>query len=62
MLYDFSMASSSGSSGGLSQAAVAQKNWEMANNIQMIGPVDEIYRYDHKQQQDILAAKPWKKE
>jgi len=56
------MASSSGSSGGLSQAAVAQKNWEMANNIQMIGPVDEIYRYDHKQQQDILAAKPWKKE
>lgn len=27
-----------------------------------IGTVDEIYRYDRKQQQDILNAKPWEKE
>jgi COP9 signalosome complex subunit 5 len=34
----------------------------MANNIETISSVDEIYRYDRKQQQDILAAKPWEKE
>lgn len=51
------MASTSGS-----QAAIAQKTWEMANNIETISSVDEIYRYDRKQQQDILTAKPWDKE
>lgn len=44
-----------------SQAAVAQKTWEMANKVES-WTVDEIYRYDKKQQQDILAAKPWEKE
>ena len=44
------------------QSSVAQKTWEMANNIETIATVDEIYRYDKKEQQDILAAKPWEKE
>lgn len=44
------------------QASIAQKTWEMANNIETISTVDEIYRYDKKQQQDILTAKPWDKE
>jgi COP9 signalosome complex subunit 5 len=34
----------------------------MANNVENISSVDEIYRYDRKQQQDMLAAKPWDKE
>lgn len=40
----------------------AMKTWEMSNNMETIGSVDEIYRYDKKQQQDILTAKPWDKE
>lgn len=43
-------------------STIAQKTWEMANKIETIGAVDDIYRYDKKQQQDILAAKPWDKE
>ncbi|XP_066997921.1 COP9 signalosome complex subunit 5 isoform X2 [Anabrus simplex] len=45
-----------------SQRAIAQKTWELANNMEHIKIVDEIYRYDKKQQQDILAAKPWEKD
>lgn len=45
-----------------SQQQIAQKNWEIANNVEVVSSVDEIYRYDKKQQQDILAAKPWDKE
>lgn len=44
------------------QSKVAQKTWEMTNNVETISTVDEIYRYDRKEQQDILAAKPWEKE
>lgn len=40
----------------------AMKTWELSNNIETISTVDEIYRYDKKQQQDILTAKPWDKE
>jgi len=36
--------------------------WLKANNVETISPSDEIYRYDRKQQQDMLAAKPWEKE
>lgn len=44
------------------QSKIAQKTWEMTNNVEVISTVDEIYRYDRKEQQDILAAKPWEKE
>lgn len=44
------------------QSNIAQKNWELTNNIQTISSLDEIYQYDPKQQQDILDAKPWDKE
>lgn len=45
-----------------SQSTIAQKTWALANNIETVSSVDDIYRYDKKQQQDILAAKPWEKE
>ena len=41
---------------------MAQKTWEMSNNVENVAAVDDIYRYDKKQQQDILIAKPWEKE
>ncbi len=41
---------------------MAQTNWEMANNVETIQSIDDIYKYNRKQQQDILAAKPWEKE
>lgn len=44
------------------QNTIAQKTWELANNIETISTIDEIYRYDRKEQQDILTAKPWEKE
>lgn len=45
-----------------SQKTVAQKTWELSNRIETVNSVDEIYRYDKQQQQDILNAKPWEKE
>ncbi|KAK3918426.1 COP9 signalosome complex subunit 5 [Frankliniella fusca] len=45
-----------------SQSQIAFKTWELSNNIETISATDEIYRYDRKQQQDILAAKPWEKD
>lgn len=45
-----------------SQASIAQKSWEFSNNVEHIGTGDEIFKYDKKQQQDILRAKPWEKE
>lgn len=41
---------------------MAQNNWEMSNNVENIQSIDEIYKYNRKQQQDILTAKPWEKE
>ncbi|XP_052777083.1 COP9 signalosome complex subunit 5-like [Mya arenaria] len=40
----------------------AMKTWELGNDMETISSVDEIYRYDKKQQQDILTAKPWEKD
>lgn len=51
-----------GPAGGDSQATIAQKTWELSNNIESISTIDEIYRYDKKQQQDILTTKPWERE
>lgn len=50
------------STSGDSQKNIAQKCWDLSNKVESISSVDEIYRYDKKQQQDILAAKPWEKE
>lgn len=44
------------------QSTIAQKTWEMANNVESISTMDEIYRYDQQEQKDILTAKPWEKE
>jgi len=51
-----------GAGAGDSQTTIARKTWELQNNIENIGTVDEIYRYDDKQQKDILTTKPWERE
>nr|QBH74039.1 jun activation domain binding protein [Isotomurus palustris] len=51
-----------GPAGGDSQAAIAQKTWELSNNIEALSSIDEIYKYDRKQQQDILTTKPWERD
>jgi hypothetical protein len=40
-------------------SAMAQRTWQMANNMQSL---DAIYNYDDSQQQAIRTAKPWEKE
>ena len=49
------MATSSG------KTSDAQKNWELANEIQTIeeGVLERIYCYDNNAHQAALAAKPW---
>jgi len=41
---------------------MAKKTFELQNNIETVNTVDEIYKYSHEQQQEILARKPWAKE
>lgn len=45
-----------------SQEVIAKKTWELENNVQTVNTVDDIFKYDRQQQQDILTAKPWEKE
>ncbi|RMX56223.1 hypothetical protein pdam_00018234 [Pocillopora damicornis] len=42
--------------------SMAFKTWEMSNNMETINSVDEIFKYDRQQQQEILQAKPWQKD
>lgn len=41
---------------------MAFKTWEMSNSIETVNSVDEIFKYDRQQQQEILQAKPWQKD
>lgn len=41
---------------------MAQRTWEMSNNIELVQTIDDVYKYNKKQQQDILTAKPWEKD
>lgn len=54
------MASTSSASD--SQREIARKTWELSNNMESVNSVDDVYRYDEKQQKDIQSAKPWDKE
>jgi len=42
--------------------SMAYKTWEMSNSIETVSSVDEIFKYDRQQQQEILQAKPWQKD
>ncbi|KFM80396.1 COP9 signalosome complex subunit 5, partial [Stegodyphus mimosarum] len=43
-------------------SVMAQRTWELSNNIENVHSVDDIYCYDKKTQQDILTAKPWERD
>ncbi|VVC37565.1 JAB1/MPN/MOV34 metalloenzyme domain [Cinara cedri] len=45
-----------------SQEMIAMKTWELENNVQFVNIIDDIFKYDKQQQQDILTAKPWEKD
>jgi len=62
-LYEtFPSAMASTSSASDSQRDIARKTWELSNNMESVNSVDDVYRYDEKQQKDIQSAKPWDKE
>ena len=45
-----------------SSKAIGQKTWEMENQMAEVTAPEDIYKYDHQQQQSMLAAKPWEKD
>lgn len=40
----------------------ARVSFEESNDIRSVQSVDSIFRYNHAQQQELLASKPWEKE
>ncbi|XP_059611862.1 COP9 signalosome complex subunit 5 [Phlebotomus argentipes] len=48
--------------GRSSDVEMAQKTWELENNIETLPACDEIFKYDAQQQQQIQAARPWDKD
>lgn len=50
------------SSSSRPQVEIAQKTWEMANNVHEVAASEDIYKYDRAQQQSMLVAKPWDKD
>ncbi|XP_059474032.1 COP9 signalosome complex subunit 5 [Neocloeon triangulifer] len=50
------------SSASDNQREIARKTWELSNNIENVNSIDDVYRYDDKQQKDIQSAKPWDKD
>lgn len=44
------------------RAVTARKTWEFQNNVESVSSIDELYKYDAKQQQQILSSKPWEKD
>lgn len=42
--------------------AMAMKTWEMSNDMESVSSLDEIFKYDRQQHQEVLQAKPWQKE
>jgi COP9 signalosome complex subunit 5 len=40
---------------------VAQKTWELANQIQEVNSIEEIYKYDEEGHRNLLNEKPWEK-
>ena len=49
------------SNDNLSQMEIAQKTWEIANQIQEVNSIEEIYKYDEIAHRNLLNEKPWEK-
>ncbi|XP_046860486.1 COP9 signalosome complex subunit 5-like [Xenia sp. Carnegie-2017] len=46
----------------MASSSLAQKTWEMENNMEFVSSVDAIFSYNGQEQQEILSAKPWTKD
>jgi COP9 signalosome complex subunit 5 len=46
---------------GLKQTEIAQKTWELANNIQEVPSLNELYKFDEEAHRKLLNDKPWEK-
>ncbi|XP_063973547.1 COP9 signalosome complex subunit 5-like [Diachasmimorpha longicaudata] len=44
------------------QLKIARETWEFANKVTTISQTDKIFKYESKEQRDILAARPWEKD